>query len=290
MPPDLLEKLGALGYLGAGAPATGPSAGADPKDKIEDFKAANRLMREGLVRLRQKDYAGSAIRLRELLARGTESFEVHYYLGRALVGLARYKDAAVHFEGAIRFLPAYVPAYESLAECRIALRDLTGAVAALRSGEAAVPTQARLHEREAQVWLQLKKPREAIQAYEAARSLSPSDALLRVRLGEVYRDAGDFDKAVELIREGLAIDPKTASYWNSLGMVLGGSDRMAEAEKAFREAVDRDHANAEYAYNLGLAILRQGRQPEAALYFRKALEIEPSFGAARARLAEIRSR
>ena len=58
VPPDLLEKLGALGYLGAGAPGQGSAPGADPKDKIEEFKVANGLdprradqaAREGLRR------------------------------------------------------------------------------------------------------------------------------------------------------------------------------------------------------------------------------------------------
>src|SRR4029453_13077432 len=100
---------------------------ADPKDRIEDFKAANRLIREGLVQLREKDFAGSAARFRELLRRKIESFEVHYYLGKALLGSKRHAEAAPHFEEAIRFQPAYGMAHEALAECRAARGDLKGA-------------------------------------------------------------------------------------------------------------------------------------------------------------------
>jgi len=290
VPADLLEKLSALGYLGAGAPAAGRSASsADPKDKIGEYKVLNRLVREGLVRLREKDYATSEQRFRELLRRGVESFEVHYYLGRALVGQGRHRDAAPHFEAAIHRLPGFGAAHLALADCRVALGALRPAVEALRRGQAQSPKDPRLLEREAQVWRRLGDRRQAIRAYQAATALAPNDALLKVQLAEVHRDSGELDRAVALLKEAVTLDPTPASYWNSLGMVLGAKAEMAEAEKAFREAVARDGRNAQYAYNLGLALMRQGRADEATPLFRRTLELEPGFAAALARLAETRS-
>jgi arylsulfatase A-like enzyme len=92
--PELLEKLGALGYVGGSAPAETTTPGADPKDKMEDFRIANELMREGLLRLHDRDYAASASRFQAVLARKVESFEVHFYLARSLAGLGRGKEAA----------------------------------------------------------------------------------------------------------------------------------------------------------------------------------------------------
>jgi choline-sulfatase len=288
VPPDLLEKLGALGYLGAGAPGQGATPGADPKDRIEDFKAANRLIREGLIKLREKDFAGSAASFRELLRRRIESFEVHYYLGKALLGSKLYAEAAPHFEGAIRFQPAYGMAHEALAECRAARGDLKGAIAALRKGREAVPTDGALPQREAAYWERLGNREEALHAYTAALPLSPKNAWLRVRLGEIRRDAGDLEGAVTLMREAVALDPSTASYWNALGMVLGAQGQLAEAEKAFREATSRDGGDAKYAYNLGLALLRQDKRAEAGPYFRKALELNPGFTDARMQLDRLK--
>ena len=92
VPLELLEKLGALGYVG-GVSAT-ESTGADPKDKIDEFRAASRLLREGLTRFREKDLAGSIERFQSLL-RLIDSFEARYYLGRSLLASKRYKEAAV---------------------------------------------------------------------------------------------------------------------------------------------------------------------------------------------------
>jgi arylsulfatase A-like enzyme/Flp pilus assembly protein TadD len=288
VPPELLEQLGALGYLGAGTPPEGASTGADPKDKIDEYKVLNRLVREGLLALRAKDHAGSVARFEELLRRGVASFEVHYYLARALVGLGRSREAAAHFENALERLPGFAAAWLALADCRIALGDPPGAVAVLRKGAGACPKDPRIPEREAQVWRRMKKLAEARRAYEAAVALAPKDALLKVQLAEVRRDLGDLAAAADLLREAVGLDAGTASYWNALGMAEGARGRLAEAESAFREAVSRDGKKAEYAYNLGLVLLRQGRREEAVPLFRRAVQIEPGFRAPRERLAELK--
>jgi arylsulfatase A-like enzyme/Flp pilus assembly protein TadD len=286
IPPDLLEKLGALGYLGAAAPPPGASTGADPKDKIAEFKVLNRLVREGLVKLRERDYAGSAQRLQELLRRGVDSFEVRYYLARALTGRRRHREAATHFAAAAQRLPGYAAAHLGEADARIAIGDSRGALAALERGRRASPRDPRLPEREAQVWRKLERPSEAVAAYQAAVALAPKDALLRVQLGEALRDAGRLDEAAATLREAVGLEATVASYWNALGMVQGAREDFVAAEAAFREAVARDGADASYQYNLGLALLRQGKRADAAQAFRRALALDPRFAPARARLLE----
>jgi Flp pilus assembly protein TadD len=70
-------------------------------------------------------------------------------------------------------------------------------------------------------------------------------------------------------------------------MLLGAAGRLEEAVAAFREARARDAADARYAYNLGLALLRLGRGAEARSLFEETLRLEPRFGAARERLADL---
>ena len=269
VPADLLEKLGALGYVSAGPPSAPRASGADPKDKIEEFRQINGLMREGLSALHAGDFRTSADRLRRLEALGIDSFEVNFYSGRALAGLGRHREATQRFETAIERLPSFGPAYLALADSFIATRDLEKAIAVLRRGEAAAPRDASLYEREAEVWRRRKNPGEAVRAYERMLPLAPRDALVRVRLGELYRDLGDTDAALTHLREAVTLDPSPASYWNALGMVLGGSADLSGAESAFREAVSRDRRNAQYLYNLALSLERQGRRSEAAVLYRQ---------------------
>jgi len=245
--PELLEKLGALGYVGGAAPAETSTPGADPKDKVTEFRIANDLMREGLLRLNDGDYAASAARFQAVLARKVSSFEVHFYLARSLAGLARHAEAARHFEEAARRSPGFASAWEGLA------RSL---VAAGRKAEARAP-------------------------YEKAATLTPKDAALMARLGDLLRDLGAVDEAIRRQSAATELAPGVASYWNSLGMTLGGNGRAAEAERAFREAARLDERNARYAYNLGLILERQGRATEARPWYEKAAALDPRFAAAR---------
>jgi arylsulfatase A-like enzyme/Flp pilus assembly protein TadD len=287
---DLLEKLGALGYVGGGGPAETSSPGADPKDKIEEFRVVNSLIREALLAFHAGQHAASIEKLRRVLARGVRSFEVHYYLARALFALGRYREAGSNFEEAVRRSPSHAAAWEGAAECRLRGGDVAGALAKLREGEAAVPADAGLRIREGQVLREQKRLPEARRAYEAALPLAPKNARLRVQLGELLRDMGEPAEAVRHLQAAVDLEPGQAASWNTLGMTLGGLQRLAEAEKAFREAWRLDDKNHHHAYNLGLALLRQGRPDEARPYFEKTLALAPRFTPARQRLSELERR
>jgi choline-sulfatase len=285
--PDLMARLGALGYVGSARASSAADAGLDPKDKLSEFRFLNGNMREGLALLQKKSYASSVERFRAILESGNESFQALYYMGRALFGLGRHGEAVSAFEGALALDSSYAPAYLDLAEALLALGKGEEAVSVLRRGQQALPRSAALHEREGEYWVSVRKPREAALAFEAVVERAPKDALAHARLGEQYRDLGEVDKSVGELREAVRLAPDDASYWNSLGMVLGGNDRLTEAEEAFRKAEELNPRDAQYAFNLGLALSRLGRTDEAPSYFRKALENDPGFSPARIELRRL---
>ncbi|HEY5908078.1 MAG TPA: sulfatase-like hydrolase/transferase [Vicinamibacteria bacterium] len=287
VPPELLEKLGALGYVGGGAPADTSTPGADPKDKLEDFRIANASIREGLLRFHDKDYRTSVGHFETVLKRGISSFEVHFYLARSLSALDRRREAAKHYEEAARRLPAHAAAWEGLADSRAATGDPNGALEALRRGQAALPKDAGLRLAEARLLRDLGRRAEAIPVYEAALPLAPTNARARAALGDLLRDTGDVEGAIRRQREAVQLDASNASYWNSLGMTLGGSGHLQEAEQAFREAFRLDDKNHHHAYNLGLALMRLGRPQEARPFFEKTLALDPRFAPARQQLAQL---
>ena len=288
VPPDLLEKLGALGYVSSGGPSTGKASGADPKDKIDEYQTLNTLMREGLINLREARYAASLERFGGLFDRGIDSFEAHYYAARALTGLKRWREAAAHYERALQKLPSYSAAYLGLADAHLAGGKAPLALEAIRRGQKAAPDDPRLVEREGDLGRQSGDRDLAARAYERVAQMAPKDALVRVKLGELYRDTGRPADAARLLREAINLEPSTASYWNSLGMVLAGGGDLPGGEAAFRQAATRDGANAQYAYNLGLALARQNKRDEAVAQFTRTLELNPQFAAARQRRAELR--
>jgi len=235
VPPALLEKLGALGYLSRSGPSAGRSTGADPKDTLEEYKALTTLMAKGLTALNEGRPAEAVEQFRGLTRRGVDTFDLHCYLGRAYTALKRDREAAAEYEQAVRQLPAYDAAWRGLGESRAVLHDWSG----------------------------------ASKAFERLVSLAPGDALAKMQLAETYGETGRIPDAIRLMREAVAIDPNPA-YWNALGTLLGGTGQMPEAERAFNESVVRDASNPLSLYNHGVALQRLGRREEALVEFRRA--------------------
>ena len=282
---DQLERLGALGYISGGATTSTP--GADPKDKIQEFRRANEVMRSGILALNRRDYAAAARGFEALMAGGIESFESHLYLARALAGLNRPALAAPHFEQAARRAPLLEEAWIGWAETRRLTDGAAPALTIVRDGRKQNPRSGQLAVLDADLCLQLQRPEDAVAALQSALPLLPADASIRERLGALQRDLGQVDAALASFRDAVAVDSASASAWNALGMTLGGNGRLDEAEQAFRAAIARDGTDHRYYFNLGLALVRQGRAREARRYFEKTLQLAPDFAAARDELRRL---
>jgi tetratricopeptide (TPR) repeat protein len=253
VPPALLEKLGALGYVSRAGSSAGAPTGADPKDKIEEYRTFTAAMAQGLLALNGGRLADAVEQFRGLTRRGVDTFDVHCYLGRAYAALKRDREAAAEYEKAVKLLPSYDAAWRGLGESRAALGD----------------------------WPKAAK------AFEALVSVAPGDALARMQLGEVYGQMNRVPDAIRLTREAIAIDPNPA-YWSALGTMLGSTGQMPDAERAFAESVSRDATNATYLYNHGVSLQKLGRRDEAIGEFKRAANLgSPQ---ARARLAELGGR
>jgi arylsulfatase A-like enzyme/tetratricopeptide (TPR) repeat protein len=236
--PETLERLGSLGYVGPGASPVSPKQPAkaeDPKDRLEDYKALSSAMQDALIAIRTGRHADAVTRLKDVGKR-VDSYEAHYYLGRAYAGMQRQREAAAEFEIATKRLPGGAEAWRGLGESRVALGDSRG----------------------------------AIPAFERLVAFAPGDAVARMELGEALRDVARYGDAVRVIREALAIDARPAQYWHSLGTVLGAGGDIAGAERAFNEAISREPTNGQYVYNHGAALYRLGRKEEAAAEINRA--------------------
>jgi choline-sulfatase len=288
IPVGLLEQLGALGYVsGVTDPSAIKASGADPKDKILEFRHANQAMRDGLLALNRRDYAAAADQFGALIDSGIESFEAHLYLGRALAGMQRFDRAAPHFEQAARRAPLVEEAWTGWAQSRLATAGPEAALTIVRDGRSKNPGGAQLALAEANLCVRLRRPGEAVAAYRSAAALLPGDASVRQQLGELQRDLGQVDAALATLRDAVAVDATNASAWNALGMTLGGSGRLNDAEDAFRRAIERNGTDHRYHFNLGLVLVRQGRVDQARPSFERALQLRPDFGPARDELRKL---
>jgi arylsulfatase A-like enzyme len=254
VPPELLERLGALGYVSPGRGADTKPSGADPKDKLDEYKSISTEMTQGLVALRANRPAEALDHFNGLGRHGVDGYELHYYRGRAYTGLQRWRDAAAEYEAAIKKIPGDVPAWRALGESRVQLGDTAG----------------------------------ALRAFEQLVAIAPDDAMGQMALGEVYRDLKRWREAAIAMRAALAVDPNPALYWNALGTALGNTGEMPKAERAFAEAVTREGNNALYLYNHALALRALGRSDEAIAELQRAAALD--YAPARTLLAQLGGR
>jgi tetratricopeptide (TPR) repeat protein len=284
---ETLAKLAALGYAGAPAPLPASGPLPDPKDKIDQFRRYNELIREGILAVGDGKHAQAERALRQLLEAGNPSFEVHYYLGKALLAQKRYGEAGEQLEAAIAILPHVITPYLECAEAALGAGDSALAVRTLQRAldrdPKAYPAWARL----ARIREEQGDHASAETAWSKARELRPNDPILLAEIASFYRETGRPEQAIQALEQALSAAPTDAELHNQLGMLRGGAGELEPAIESFRKAVELKPKEPKYLFNLAEAQRRSGDLSSAARGFRKVLELDASFTEARTKLAEL---
>ncbi len=115
----------------------------------------------------------------------------------------------------------------------------------------------------------------------------PVDAPLHVSWGNRLLARGSLAQAGEQFRMAIQLEPRSPVAHNSLGIVFG---QMNEPDKAIAHftIAARIKPDVQVYYNLGLAYRSKGEMKAAIEQFERALAMDPGFGRARQKLAELR--
>jgi choline-sulfatase len=267
--PEQLEKLASLGYAG-GANTPPPAAGklADPKDKIEDFKLFNRLIREGIEDFQAKRYQEAASKFQILRDRQIPSFEVYYYLGRSLLLLKSYDKSSTELELAIQRLPHFLPAYRDLAELKEAINQPAEAEKTLLRGLAITPGHPILVQPLAWLYQRQKRYKEAENILLEELKKHPDDKEGRYRLAAIYRDTERPDQALMQFQQILQKYPNEAEAHNQIGMIYGARGQLQQAEQFFTRAAKLAPKDEAIRKNLELVNTRMASRAENPIRFR----------------------
>lgn len=269
-----LERLRALGYIAAAAPAEQKDVygeGDDPKNLIEidtrnravvtafmqgQIDDAITLARENL-RLRP-NMAGANLQLAYLerargnlpaaIAAARRSVELKPLDPEGLALLGAYLTEGGRPREAVALLDPYVKAaaldYDVVTALGLA-RVALGQIALAR------------------------------EAFETARRLDPGNAMGFVNLGTLSLMSGDRVAALAAFLRALELDPKTAKAHNTLGVMAAQEGRMDEAIDHWRKASDLNPRDYQTLFNLASTLDRMGRGGEAEPYFRGYLKAAP---------------
>jgi len=258
---EALEKLSALGYVGAGheAPAQGAPSSVDPKDMIEVF---NRLRRaNGAVRDRHFDEALPI--LQGVLHDDPRNALAQLVLGSAYMGLGEFQNAVTQFQSYLRLVPSSSYAHLWLAICHLNLGDRANA---LREADAALAldpkfTDARVLR--AGVLATQGRHAQAIDELHAAVATDPAKAMVRLDLAKILAEAGRRDEARREYETILAREPDYAPALVGLGALQAGSGELEAASRSLRRALELDPSQNQARFNLAKVLQQQGQDAAA---------------------------
>jgi arylsulfatase A-like enzyme/Flp pilus assembly protein TadD len=268
---EAMEKLAALGYIGAGA---APDAGAssapagDPKDFIALF---NRL-REANSAVRERRFEEALPILQRVLKEDPKNAFATLVLGSAYMGLGRNRDAVGQFRRYAELVPTSSYAHQWLAICHVRLgeRDL-----ALREAEAALaldPKFADAHVLKAGVLASQGRHADAVAELRSAIATDPAKPMLRVDLAKVLAESGKTGEARTEYETVLKESPDSVPALTGLGALLARGGDLQGAEGALRRAIAKDADAVEARLNLAQVLERSGRSADAAAEYRRIAE------------------
>jgi arylsulfatase A-like enzyme/parvulin-like peptidyl-prolyl isomerase len=276
---EALERLAALGYVGGVAEAP-KVTGKDPKDGVREFERSRRNMREALRLFKQNDL-DRALPLLEQLSQGpTGSFNVEFYLGRALLEKGRPKQAVPHLQRAMEAAPKATSTAFYLAQAQLAAGLESEAAATLARGLQRTPDNPDLLEVKGRLLLRQEDLAGARVALERARTLDPRNARVRAELSETFRRLGDAAGAEAEAAEGERLDPKAPEPHVMRGLALASLEREGEAAEAFRAALKLDPDQPEALYYLAAVELNAGHAAAARGLLQRLLTVSPGYSGA----------
>jgi tetratricopeptide (TPR) repeat protein len=284
---EAVEKLRALGYLGAGsevARSTRDEKEKDPKDLIVVFNRLRQAERE----VRQRKFSEALPILHAVVAEEPRNAFAHMLLGSAHMGMRQYALAVQPLRTYLALVPSSSQAHQWMAVCYTNLGDRKSALREAGSALALDPHLVDAHLLRAGILSALGRRAEAVQELRAAVTTDPEKPPLRMSLAEVLSDAGLPAESEAEYRAILRQEPAFAPALAGLGAVLLRRGALQEASDAFRRALEVDPRQDEARFNLAQVLERQGRPQEArAEYERLARDSDtpaPVRDAARVRL------
>ena len=284
---EAMEKLAALGYIGAGAEtgaATESASLADPKDFIALFDR----LRQANSAVRERRFDEAIPILRKVLAEDPRNAFATLVLGSAYMGMARSRDAITQFRRYVELVPTSSYAHQWMAICHLRLGERE---AALREAEAALAldpkfTDARVLK--AGVLAARGEHDLAVRVLREAIATDAAKPMIRLDLAKILAEAGRTQEARGEFETLLRLEPDSVPGLTGLGALLAAEGDLEGAEAALRRALGHDPQAAQARLNLARLLERRGSEAAAAAEFQKLAEDEKAppelRAAARARL------
>jgi choline-sulfatase len=252
--PAAVERLQALGYLGAFAPVTAGGSAADPKDHVAEYRQYRDQFSRALLLLKKRSFAEAAAQLQRLVKLNVRAFEAHLYLGNAYAELGKVDAALGEYDAASQLNPTFATPHFEAAKVLSNRNDHAAAIIRCRKG----------------------------------LDLTPQSDYGQYTLGVVYRKAERWIEAADAFTRAVELNSVNVRARASLGSVAMRLGRIDVARTQFEALVQLGYVVAPSHFNLGIIAASKGDRAEAERRYRLAIQADPHFKPAIDALAKLR--
>lgn len=196
-------------------------------------------------------------------------------LASELLRRGRIEEAILRCKEALRLMPDYPEALNTLGNACVAAGRLPEGIAAYERAVRIEPGYAEVRANLGAALARAGRLAEAIPQLEEALRLKPGVAQAQLDLGSALASGGRMDEAIARYRQALAIDPEYAEAHFNLANALADTGRLDQAIAHYREALRLAPGNAAAHANLGIVLRAAGRGPEDAAKFEEAQRLDP---------------
>ena len=282
--PGTLARLRSLGYVAGSADASqSAEAGADPKDRIKDFREyGHALDLAGEGRIDESDLI-----LNRLLTRYPDLVEVRINLAWNEQQAERYEQAVRDYQQVVKTDPGDMKAHYNFGVCLFRLGKLDEATREFQAALAVSPFFAPADDALGSIALQKKDYNQARELFEHVLAVSPNDYEAHYNLGTLSALQGQWAAGERHLRAAMSVDPSDPEPHDAPGDLCLKKGELGKAYTEFLESVRLSPKSASAHYDLGLVLQKQNKPNDAANEFRQALAIDPQFSAARDALSHL---
>jgi tetratricopeptide (TPR) repeat protein len=197
-----VSRLRSLGYLGGGPP--GGRSGADPKDRLDEYRRYGRAVRLA----NSGQFAAAIAEFEKVLQENDRNAPAHFYLAVCEFRLGRLDEAVISLEATLKASPNYVPAQELLGSIWLLKKDYLRARKQFANLAATAPGNYGAHYNLGLLSMREGRLEEAMREFQSAAQADATSAQPHSALGSLYYERGDWNRARDELRQAIALDPK----------------------------------------------------------------------------------
>ncbi len=271
---ETMERLSALGYIGAPVSAKKPAGRgplADPKDKLAVFQAVTAA---GEMVLEEK-YAEAAARIESALREEPMIPQALLVLSTCYVELGRSEEAKVQLELILKEDPESIPALISMANILLEERKNEDVIALCKRTLSLDERNTQAQMLIGEVLLGELKYGEALPYLERTVEIQPKILRSRLTLGACLVGLKQYDRAEAELKQVIQESPKFPLALFNLGVLYEEQGRLEEARAAYAEEVAAYPGEFKARFNLGKLLFKLGDRAGSLEQMREVVQLTP---------------